>query len=56
VERVKPEFRIEAANVFNNTNWGAPNTDFTSNNFLLFSPSNVRSSGRRVQLGLRVTF
>jgi TonB dependent receptor/Carboxypeptidase regulatory-like domain len=55
-ERVKPEFRIEAANVFNNTNWGAPNTDFTSNNFLLFSPSNVRSSGRRVQLGLRVTF
>jgi hypothetical protein len=54
-ERVKPEIRIEAANALNNTNWSAPNTDFTSNNFLLFAPGNA-SSGRRVQLGLRVTF
>ncbi len=54
-ERVKPEFRIEAANVLNNTNWGAPVTDFNNPNFLQFTPG--QSSGaRRVQLGLRVTF
>jgi Carboxypeptidase regulatory-like domain/TonB dependent receptor len=54
-ERVKPEFRIEAANVFNNTSWGAPVTDFNNPNFLQFTPG--QSSGtRRIQLGLRVTF
>jgi len=67
-ERIKPEFRIEAVNVFNHTNWGAPVTGFTANNFLQFTPSN--SSGiaapsdtttntpgpRRIQMGLRVSF
>jgi len=67
-ERVKPEFRIEAVNVFNHTNWGAPVTNFTANNFLQFTPSS--SSGiaapsdlttntagpRRIQIGLRVSF
>ncbi len=67
-ERIQPELRIEAVNVFNHTNWGAPNTSFTSPLFLTFSPSN--SSGvaapsdtttntpgpRRIQIGLRVAF
>jgi Carboxypeptidase regulatory-like domain/TonB dependent receptor len=60
-ERFRPEFRIEAANVFNNTNWGAPVTGFTANNFLQFVPGNSESGTntpgpRRIQLGLRVTF
>jgi Carboxypeptidase regulatory-like domain/TonB dependent receptor len=60
-ERVKPEIRIEAANVFNNTNWGAPATGFNNPNFLQFVPSNAENAtntpgARRIQLGLRVTF
>jgi hypothetical protein len=60
-ERVRPEFRIETANFFNNTNWGAPVTDFTSINFLQFTPANAESGtntpgARRIQLGFRVTF
>ena len=60
-ERVQPEFRIEAANVFNNTNWGAPVTTFTAPNFLQFVPANAESGtntpgARRIQLGLRVQF
>ena len=34
IGRFRPEFRIEIANLFNNRNWGAPNTTFTSPNFL----------------------
>lgn len=55
-ERFRPEFRIEAANVFNHTNWGAPVTDFTANNFLQFTPGSSDGNARRIQLGLRVTF
>ncbi|NWG14008.1 MAG: TonB-dependent receptor [Acidobacteria bacterium] len=61
-ERFRPEFRIEAANVFNHTNWGAPNTTFTdTTNFLTFAPGNAESGtntpgARRVQIGLRVAF
>lgn len=60
-ERVQPEFRVEAANVFNHTNWGAPVTSFTAPNFLQFVPANTETNtntpgARRVQLGLRVTF
>jgi len=60
-ERFQPEFRIEAANVFNHTNWGAPVTGFTALNFLQFTPGNAESGtntpgARRVQLGVRVTF
>jgi carboxypeptidase family protein len=54
-ERIKPEFRIEASNIFNHTNWGGPDTGFTSINFLKFTPGSA-NSGRRVQLGLRLTF
>ena len=61
VGRFKPELRIEAANVFNHTNWGAPNLTYTSVNFLQFSPSNAESGtnspgARRVQIGLRFAF
>ncbi|MBA3716014.1 MAG: TonB-dependent receptor, partial [Pyrinomonadaceae bacterium] len=64
-ERIQPEFRIEAANVFNHTNWGAPVTTFTASNFLQFIPANTVTDGtntintpgaRRIQLGMRVTF
>jgi hypothetical protein len=60
-ERLQPEFRLEAANVFNHVNWGAPVTGFTALNFLQFTPGSAESGtntpgARRVQLGLRLTF
>lgn len=60
-ERIQPELRVEAVNVFNHTNWGAPQTGFTASNFLQFTPANAESGtntpgARRVQIGLRVTF
>ncbi len=60
-ERIKPEFRVEAANIFNHTNWGAPVTGFTDINFLKFTPSQAENGtnspgARRIQFGLRVTF
>jgi hypothetical protein len=60
-ERVKPEFRVEAVNVFNHVNWGEPNTSFTSNNFLRFDPGDADNAtntpgARRIQIGLRVSF
>jgi carboxypeptidase family protein/TonB-dependent receptor-like protein len=61
VGRLRPEFRIEAANVFNHTNWGAPVTGFTANNFMLFTPGSAESGtntpgARWVQLGVRLQF
>jgi hypothetical protein len=61
IGRLRPEFRIEAANVFNHTNWGAPVTGFTANNFMLFTPGSAESGtntpgARWVQLGLRLQF
>ena len=60
-ERLQPEFRLEAVNVFNHVNWGAPVTGFTALNFLQFTPGSAESGtntpgARRVQLGVRVTF
>jgi carboxypeptidase family protein/TonB-dependent receptor-like protein len=65
-ERIRPEFRVEVANLFNHTNWGSPVTGFTDINFLKFTPSqaadpaNVNLTNapvsRRIQFGLRVTF
>lgn len=59
--RVRPELRVEVANVFNHTNWGAPNTSFTSPLFMTFAPANAESGtntpgARRIQFGLRVGF
>jgi hypothetical protein len=61
IGRVRPEFRIEAVNVFNHTNWGAPVTTFTANNFMRFTPGSAESGtntpgARRVQIGLRLPF
>lgn len=60
-EHIQPEFRLEAVNVFNHTNWGAPVTGFTANNFLQFTPSSTENGtnspgARRIQLGFRVVF
>jgi hypothetical protein len=61
IGRFRPEFRIEAANVFNHTNWGAPVTGFTALNFLQFTPGSAESGtnspgARRIQIGLRFQF
>ena len=61
VGRVRPEIRIEAANLFNHPNWGAPVTGFTANNFLQFIPANAENGtnspgSRVVQVGLRLEF
>jgi hypothetical protein len=61
IGRLRPEFRVEAANVLNHTNWGAPVTSFTANNFMRFTPGSAESGtntpgARRVQLALRVPF
>lgn len=61
VGRFRPELRIEAANVFNHVNWGAPVTAFTALNFMRFIPANAESGtntpgARRVQIGVRVGF
>ena len=59
--RFRPELRIEAANVFDRVNWGAPVTGITANNFMRFTPGNAENGtntpgARRVQIGLRVQF
>ena len=58
--RFRPEFRIDASNLFNAHMWGAPNTSYTSPNFMLYSPSNVDTTAtlgyRRIQLGFRLGF
>jgi len=64
VGRFRPEIRIETANLFNHPNWGAPVTDISANNFMLFTPSSYDSGTgttntpgpRRVTIGLRVQF
>ncbi len=61
IGRVRPELRIEAANVFNHPNWGAPVTGFTSLNFMRFTPASAENATntpgpRRVQVGLRMQF
>jgi len=60
-ERIKPEFRIEMANLFNHTNFGAPVTGFTDINFLKFTPATAENGtnspgARRIQFGFRLTF
>jgi hypothetical protein len=61
IGRVRPELRIEAVNVFNHPNWGAPVTGITSLNFMRFTPSSAENGtntpgARRVQFGLRFQF
>ena len=68
VGRVRPEIRIEVANVFNHPNWGAPVTTYTANNFLQFIPGSADSGSgtasgstntpvpRLIRIGLRLQF
>ena len=61
VGRLRPEIRVEMINVFNHTNWGAPVTNFTANNFMLFTPANAETGtntpgARRVQIAVRLQF
>ena len=65
VGRARPELRLSFANIFNHTNWGAPNITYTSNQFMQFSPSSTSQvstvSGdipgpRQFQIGIRVGF
>lgn len=48
---VSMEVRVEAFNIFNRVIWGAPNSDFSSNNFGLITSA---SSPRQMQLGLKL--
>jgi hypothetical protein len=64
--RFRPELRIEAQNVFNHTNWGRPDTTFTSPTFMTFTPAaahqfanSITATGTRertIQVGLRLEF
>jgi outer membrane receptor protein involved in Fe transport len=54
VGRYRLEFRAEAANVFNHTQWGNPITGITNLNFMRIR--SLARDPRRVQLGLRFAF
>jgi len=61
IGRVRPELRIEASNILNHPNWGAPVTGITANNFMLFTPASVENGtnspgARRFQIALRMQF
>jgi hypothetical protein len=65
VGRFRPEIRVEATNLFNHTNWGAPVTGFTDPRFMTFIPSSAHQAGailgtgtaeRQIQIGLRLEF
>ena len=50
-QKLSLDIRVEAFNIFNRVIWGAPNTDFSSNNFgLITSQANLP---RQMQLGLK---
>ena len=46
------DIRVEAFNLFNRVVWGAPNTDFSSNNFGLINTQG--NSPRQMQIGLKL--
>jgi hypothetical protein len=61
IGRFRPELRIEARNVLNHPNWGAPVTGITALNFMRFTPASAESGtntpgSRNVQVGLRFQF
>jgi hypothetical protein len=65
IGRWRPEFRLEAANVFNHTVYGRPVVTFTANNFMQFIPQSTvvdntnqqnTPGPRRIQIGLRTQF
>lgn len=61
IGRVRQELRVQVSNVFNNVNWGAPVTSFTSPNFMKFTPGSANNGtntpgARTIQIGVRVQF
>jgi hypothetical protein len=50
--KVDMDIRVEAFNVFNRIVWGAPNTDFSSNNFGLIT--SLGNTPRQMQIGLKL--
>jgi hypothetical protein len=46
------DIRVEAFNIFNRVIWGAPNSDFSSNNFGLINSQ--ANAPRQMQLGLKL--
>jgi len=51
-QKLDVDIRIEAFNIFNRVIWGAPNTDFSSNNFGLINSQ--ANSPRQMQIGLKL--
>ena len=56
IGRYHAEFRVEAANVMNHTQWGLPVTGFTNLNFMRIRSLSNTHNPRRVQLGVRFQF
>jgi hypothetical protein len=54
--RYRAEFRAEASNVFNHSQWGNPVTGLTDPNFMRIRGFGAGRTPRRVQLGLRFQF
>jgi len=54
IGRYRAEFRVEASNVLNHTQWGNPVTGFTNLNFMRIR--SLARDPRRVQLGVRFQF
>ena len=54
--RYHAEFRAEAANVLNHTEWGNPVTGFTDPNFMRIRTLANTYNPRRIQLGVRFQF
>jgi hypothetical protein len=51
-EKLDMDVRVEVFNVFNRVVWGAPNADFSSNNFGLITTQD--NNPRRMQFGLKL--
>jgi hypothetical protein len=54
--RYHAEFRVEATNVLNHTQWGNPVTGFTDPNFMRIRSLSNTYNPRRIQLGVRFQF
>ena len=54
--RYHAEFRAEASNVLNHTQWGTPVTGFTDPNFMRIRTLSNTYNPRRIQLGVRFQF
>ena len=51
-QKLDLDLRLEVFNLFNRIVWGAPNTDFSSNNFGLITTQD--NNPRRMQIGVKL--